>query len=59
MDITDWNNDGKKDLVVGKYINGEIWPANVQTSGNADALQLWSADGTFEGSANHTSVGLS
>lgn len=41
-----------------KYYNGEVWPGNVQFSGNADDLQVWSADLTFDGAANRTSVAL-
>ena len=41
-----------------KYYNGEVFPGNVQFSGNADDMQVWSADLTFDGAANRTSVGL-
>ncbi len=41
-----------------KYYNGEVWPANVQMSGNVDDMQTWSVDATFEGGMNRTSVAL-
>jgi len=41
-----------------KYYNGEVWPGNVQISGSPDTIQTWSADLTFEGGANRTSVAL-
>ena len=42
----------------GAYHNGEIYPTNVRTSGGSDALRMFSADLTFDGLVNRTSVAL-
>lgn len=42
-----------------KYYNGEAWITDVEMSGEAGQLQVWSASLTYTGAINRTSVGLS
>lgn len=40
-----------------KYYVGEVYLSNVQWSGNANELQTWSLEATFDGPVTRTSVG--
>lgn len=40
------------------YYNGEVWVTNVQVSGQVNTLETFSADLTFSGAVNRTSVAL-
>jgi hypothetical protein len=42
----------------GAYLNGSCWPQNVEISGAAGQLQMWSMDALVDGTINRTSVGL-
>jgi hypothetical protein len=42
----------------GRYYNGEVLISNVQYSGSVDNLQTFSADHTFDGAVNRTTVAL-
>ncbi len=42
----------------GRYYNGEVLLSNIQYSGSPGSLQTWSADMTFDGAVNRTSVAL-
>jgi len=39
-----------------RYYTGEVYPSNVQYSGNVDTLQTWSVNLTFDGAVTRTSV---
>lgn len=43
----------------GRFYNGEVFLSNVQISGAPDTLETFSADMTFSGAVNRTTVGLS
>lgn len=45
-------------IKTGTYLNGSCWPQNVEISGNAGQLQMWSMDLLVDGTINRTSVGL-
>lgn len=45
-------------LYTGRYLNASCWPQNVEISGNAGQLQMWSMDLLVDGTINRTSVGL-
>lgn len=40
-----------------KYYVGEVYLSNVQWSGNANELQTWSLEATYDGPVTRTSVG--
>jgi hypothetical protein len=42
----------------GRHYNGEVLLANIQYSGSQGGLQTFSADATFDGAVNRTSVAL-
>ena len=42
----------------GRYYNGEVLLTSVKYSGKTNSLQTFSADMTFDGAVNRTSVGL-
>ena len=42
----------------GRYYNGEVLLSNIQYSGSPGSLQTFSADATFDGAVNRTSVAL-
>lgn len=42
----------------GQYHNGETYVNNVRFSGGSDAMRVFSADHTFDGLVNRTSVAL-
>lgn len=42
----------------GRYYNGEVLLSSIQYSGSVDSLETFSADMTFDGAVNRTSVAL-
>ena len=42
----------------GRFYNGEVLFSNIQYSGSVDSLQTYSADMTFDGAVNRTTVAL-
>ena len=42
----------------GRYYNGEVLLTSIKYSGKTNSLQTFSADMTFDGAVNRTSVGL-
>jgi hypothetical protein len=42
----------------GRMYNGEVFITNVEYSGGTNSIQTFSADATFDGSVNRTSVAL-